>query len=46
MILHYENARGNPPQYLFPKFAKALGIHMDQWFGLEKANIERKEPRL
>ncbi len=46
MILRYENAWGNPPQYLFPKFAKAFEIPKDQWFGLENAIIERKELRL
>lgn len=47
MILHYENAKGNPPLYMFPKFAKALGVTTDQLFGLEKApKIERKDNRL
>jgi transcriptional regulator with XRE-family HTH domain len=46
MILHYENARGNPPLHLFPKFAKALGVTTDQLFGLEKAKAEMKDNRL
>ena len=46
MVLHYENARGNPPLHLFPKFAKALGVSTDQLFGIEKTKLERKDNRL
>jgi len=46
MVLHYENARGNPPLHLFPKFAKALGVTTDQLFGLEKTKTESKDNRL
>jgi len=47
MIAHYENSNGNPPLYLLPKFAKALGVSADQLLGMKEVKeIKKKDSRL
>ncbi len=47
MIAHYENSNGNPPLYLLPKFAKTLGVTVDQLLGLKEVKeIKKKDSRL
>jgi transcriptional regulator with XRE-family HTH domain len=42
IIAHYERGKGNPPLYLFSKFAKALGVTTDQLLGLEKVTVTNR----
>jgi transcriptional regulator with XRE-family HTH domain len=42
IIAHYERGKGNPPLYLFPKFAKALGVSADQLLGIEKVTVKNR----
>lgn len=47
MIAHYENSQGNPPLYLLPKFAKALGVSADQLLGIKEVKeVKKKDSRL
>ena len=46
IIAHYERAKGNPPLYLLPRLAKALGVSVDQLLGIEKVKVKRKDNRL
>ena len=47
MIAHYENSQGNPPLYLLPKFAKALGVSADQLLGMKEIKeVKQKDSRL
>jgi len=47
MVAHYENSQGNPPLYLLPKFAKALGVTADQLLGMmEVKEVKQKDSRL
>jgi hypothetical protein len=42
MISNYETTPSHPPLSQFPKFAKALGVSVNQLLGVEKA----KEPKV
>lgn len=42
IIAHYERGKGNPPLYLFSKFAKALGVSADQLLGIEKVTVKNR----
>ena len=47
IVSHYERAKGNPPLYLLPRFAKALDVSVDQLLGLQKATAgPRRDNRL
>lgn len=42
MIAYYEKQAQHPPTHVMPVMAKALGVSIDQLFGLEKIKIDEK----
>lgn len=42
MIAYYEKQAQNPPTHVLPILAKALGVSIDQLFGMEKIKADGK----
>ena len=42
MIAYYEKQAQHPPTHVMPVLAKALGVTIDQLFGLEKIKTDGK----